>query len=155
MKKIIINYKNTGAQTLRGTAYFAFGAGLLATLIAFINCFSLNNYDIEFIWGRLVNVLLILVITLFCSGISFALSYLSESAFVARKQREELLAAKGIELEFLEKEETIRIKEKKTGWISEVTLSHFENLKAQNGEDTYEVLGEKLEDEGDEDEEEK
>jgi hypothetical protein len=142
MKTIYFDYKKTGILTLRGTAYFILIIGLLATLIAFIGCFvSTGRYgDVEFMWGGFVIVLLILAATLFCSGISFALAYLSESAFVARKQREELLGVNGIVLKFLEKEETIRVKDKETEWISVVTLSDFELMKAKRGEDNYEVL---------------
>jgi hypothetical protein len=143
MKKIIINYKNTGIQTLRGTAYFILGAGSLATLLAFINCFeSTGRYsgDVKFVWAGLISVLLIFSATLFLAGICFALAYLSESAFVSRKQREELLIIQGIELKFLEREESIRVKNKESGWVYDVTLSTFEKMKAEHGEENYEIL---------------
>jgi small-conductance mechanosensitive channel len=142
METIYINYKNTGIKTLRGVAYFTIGAGSLASILAFMACFVATGgrYTDEFVWTGLISVLAILSSTLFISGICFALAYLSESAFVARKQREALLVEKGIELEFLEREETIRIKHKKTGWISDVTLSRFEEMKAQSDEDEYEIV---------------
>jgi hypothetical protein len=142
MKKIYFNSKNTGVQTLRSTAYFILVAGLIATLIAFINCFvSTGRYsdDVEFLWSGFVIVLLIFAATLLGFGVCLLLAYLGESAFVARKQREELLAVNGIKL-FFEGIETIKIKNKKSGWISNVTLSNFEELKARVGEDAYEIL---------------
>jgi hypothetical protein len=106
METIYIDYKNTGIKTLRGVAYFTLIAGSIATLIAFIGCFvstgSHYSSDVEFVWAGLVSVLAILSSTLFISGICFALAYLSESAFVARKQREALLTEKGIELKLID-----------------------------------------------------
>jgi hypothetical protein len=118
---------------------------LLATLIAFINCFvSTGSYggDVEFLWSGFVIVLLIFAATFLGFGVCLLLAYLGESAFVARKQREELLAVNGIKLHF-DGIETIKIKNKQSGWISNVSLSGFEQLKAQDGEDAYEVLEQK------------
>jgi hypothetical protein len=104
MKTIYVNYENTGIKTLRRVAWLVLIAGLIAALIIFIGGVSLSRYDDGFIWPILANVLLILTATLFGFGVCIALAYLSECAFIARKQREELLASKGVELDFIDSE---------------------------------------------------
>jgi energy-coupling factor transporter transmembrane protein EcfT len=102
METIYIDYKNTGIKTLRGIAWFILIAGLIATLIVFISSVSLGRYGGIFLWSTLSSMLLMLAATLFGFGVCFALAYLSESAFVARKQREALLTEKGIELKLID-----------------------------------------------------
>jgi hypothetical protein len=104
MKKIYFDYKNTGIKTLRRVAWFVLIAGLIAALIIFIGGVSLSRYADGFIWPILTNVLLVLSATLFGFGVCLTLAYLGECAFIARKQREELLAEKGIELKFIDSE---------------------------------------------------
>jgi hypothetical protein len=104
MKTIYCSYRNTGIKTLRYGAWYILILGSVAALITFITGVSLSRYGDSFIWPILANVLLILVATLFGFGVCLALAYLGECAFIARKQREELLAEKGIELEFIDSE---------------------------------------------------
>jgi sensor histidine kinase regulating citrate/malate metabolism len=95
-------------------------------------------------WDRFVSVLLIFAATFFVFGLCLLLAYLGENAFVASKQREALLAEKGIELAFFYSENTnkITIKNKDTGYIEDVTPAYFEYLKSQHGENMYEILEE-------------
>ncbi|MDR1654033.1 MAG: DUF4407 domain-containing protein [Prevotellaceae bacterium] len=145
MKKIYYDYKNTGIKTIRGTGRFILVTGLIATLIAFINCFDSTGFGNDFMWSGLVYVLLIFAATFFSFGVCLLLAYLGENAFVARKQREALLAEKGIELAFFDSKDTdkITIKNKETGYIIDVTPAYFEYLKSQHGENMYEILEQK------------
>ena len=102
MKTIYVNYKNTGVKTLRGVAWLILIAGLMATLIMVISGIAIGGFSGALALSMLSYVLLMLAVTMFSFGVCFALAYLSESAVVARKQREAFLAEKGIELEFID-----------------------------------------------------